>query len=629
MESTSSPVHTDPVAHSPSDVSYSSGASHTSTRTTSPATSSRRSSPLLDLHHLTTTHIEGANHTPLDTQPKMDRRAFQPVNARRDKLITEGGSENTPDHDGSQFQRPFQQAQALRSSGTIGVQATRSLTSNNWRTQSMAQAVNENLYNPFDSASRAPMGYGSRTPTSFPLGPPARMDNQQTGMIVANMATFSDIQLDNSYAYCFDRGNGQYTRLIPADMLPPLQTIPAVQQGCQGMIVLPQPRSFPANGRSSNTEPVDLRTPPATPTSPTDNIQVSILSHRGNSHAGADASPTYSSYSVLANPESYSSASFTPAQLYCPLDPVQTQGRQPHQSSISASTSANSPSLARQQSRIDNIVASTPATPTHHHQQHGHHPTSSAGSSHGGPQHHHHNHSHQQQQQQPQRRPKIYCDKWVHEGVCAFTQQGCKYKHEMPFDKATQNQLGLFHGLPAWWKKHQAELARQRDVPAAAGTQAGGCSTAGAGGSQGVSTSVNQIRAAGERSVGGLAGRGSLSSGGGSVATNTASTLAWRQRSQGLGNNGSDDRGRVSQLGSGTGVGGHGAGSLSASVWNPSPFGPIAPPPRAAGQASQSSTSPTRGIGSSLRIPTDNPYASLGDLDEDKSEEQGNGAQLA
>lgn len=28
----------------------------------------------------------------------------------------------------------------------------------------------------------------------------------------------------------------------------------------------------------------------------------------------------------------------------------------------------------------------------------------------------------------------------------------------------TQHQLGLFHGFPAWWKKHQAELARQRDV---------------------------------------------------------------------------------------------------------------------------------------------------------------------
>lgn len=60
----------------------------------------------------------------------------------------------------------------------------------------------------------------------------------------------------------------------------------------------------------------------------------------------------------------------------------------------------------------------------------------------------------------PQRRVKIYCDKWVHEGICAFTQQGCKYKHEMPQDKATQHSLGLFHGLPAWWKKQQGELAR-------------------------------------------------------------------------------------------------------------------------------------------------------------------------
>lgn len=51
----------------------------------------------------------------------------------------------------------------------------------------------------------------------------------------------------------------------------------------------------------------------------------------------------------------------------------------------------------------------------------------------------------------------------MHEGTCAFTQQGCKYKHEMPFDKATQLSLGLFHGLPSWWKKHQANLQRQRE----------------------------------------------------------------------------------------------------------------------------------------------------------------------
>lgn len=54
------------------------------------------------------------------------------------------------------------------------------------------------------------------------------------------------------------------------------------------------------------------------------------------------------------------------------------------------------------------------------------------------------------------RREKIYCDKWIHEGVCAFTQLGCKYKHEMPMDKATQLSLGLNHGLPAWYKRAQA-----------------------------------------------------------------------------------------------------------------------------------------------------------------------------
>ncbi|CAG8983228.1 hypothetical protein HYALB_00004056 [Hymenoscyphus albidus] len=53
----------------------------------------------------------------------------------------------------------------------------------------------------------------------------------------------------------------------------------------------------------------------------------------------------------------------------------------------------------------------------------------------------------------PQRREKIYCDKWIHEGVCAFTQMGCKYKHEMPTDKATQMSLGLNHGLPSWYRR--------------------------------------------------------------------------------------------------------------------------------------------------------------------------------
>ncbi|KAH6697595.1 hypothetical protein F5X68DRAFT_257731 [Plectosphaerella plurivora] len=155
--------------------------------------------------------------------------------------------------------------------------------------------------------------------------------------------------MDSFYAYCFDRGNGTYTRLIPADMIPPLMNVPATQLGSEGMLVLPLPLRPPPFGPLSNIEPVTvLKTPPPSPVSGSDTIQ----------------------------------------------------------------------------KKIDHIVATTPT---------------------------------------PQKRPKIYCDKWVHEGVCAFTQQGCKYKHEMPLDKATQMSLGLFHGLPTWWKKQQAE--RQREQP--------------------------------------------------------------------------------------------------------------------------------------------------------------------
>lgn len=54
--------------------------------------------------------------------------------------------------------------------------------------------------------------------------------------------------LDASYSYCFDRGNGQYTPLIPTDILSSthnLREITALQHGCAGMLVLPAPRGNP------------------------------------------------------------------------------------------------------------------------------------------------------------------------------------------------------------------------------------------------------------------------------------------------------------------------------------------------------------------------------------------------
>lgn len=64
-----------------------------------------------------------------------------------------------------------------------------------------------------------------------------------------------------------------------------------------------------------------------------------------------------------------------------------------------------------------------------------------------------------------QRREKIYCDKWIHEGVCAFTQMGCKYKHEMPMDKVTQMGLGLNHGLPNWYRRAYAINLHEPTAP--------------------------------------------------------------------------------------------------------------------------------------------------------------------
>lgn len=43
--------------------------------------------------------------------------------------------------------------------------------------------------------------------------------------------------------YVIDRGNGEYTRLIPADMLPPLQHVPAREPRQESMIILPIVRS--------------------------------------------------------------------------------------------------------------------------------------------------------------------------------------------------------------------------------------------------------------------------------------------------------------------------------------------------------------------------------------------------
>ncbi|KAK5999612.1 hypothetical protein QM012_005269 [Aureobasidium pullulans] len=57
---------------------------------------------------------------------------------------------------------------------------------------------------------------------------------------------------------------------------------------------------------------------------------------------------------------------------------------------------------------------------------------------------------------EPDQRKKIYCTYWIqNQGQCAYKQQGCIYKHEMPEDKETLESIGL-KSAPAWWRKEQA-----------------------------------------------------------------------------------------------------------------------------------------------------------------------------
>ncbi|ROW13336.1 hypothetical protein VPNG_05474 [Cytospora leucostoma] len=213
-----------------------------------------------------------------------------------------------------------------------------------------------------------------------------QLDTSKTAKLAkmhpTNGSFISEADMDKAMGYCYDRGDGQYTRLIAVDLLPiDLRDIPRRATSDQGMIVLPVPRMPGPNGQPADKqlEPQAAVTPP--PSSPSD-----INS--------ADRIQTRIDTIVACSP----------------------------QKQITSPTAAGT-----------TLVTTSSAVANNRPSGNG-------------------------------RRDKIYCDKWIHDGTCAFTQQGCKFKHEMPNDKETQEKLGLFHGYPAWWKKLLAE--QQRPVPA-------------------------------------------------------------------------------------------------------------------------------------------------------------------
>lgn len=56
----------------------------------------------------------------------------------------------------------------------------------------------------------------------------------------------------------------------------------------------------------------------------------------------------------------------------------------------------------------------------------------------------------------PDQEKKEWCTYWILHGDCAYVQQGCRYRHEMP-DKAKLAEIGINH-VPRWWLEQNSAI---------------------------------------------------------------------------------------------------------------------------------------------------------------------------
>ena len=63
----------------------------------------------------------------------------------------------------------------------------------------------------------------------------------------------------------------------------------------------------------------------------------------------------------------------------------------------------------------------------------------------------------------PESNDKVYCTHWIRHGECDYIQQGCRYKHEMPY-RATLQSIG-FRTVPRWWQEKVAVQLGQSAKP--------------------------------------------------------------------------------------------------------------------------------------------------------------------
>lgn len=67
----------------------------------------------------------------------------------------------------------------------------------------------------------------------------SNLPNSATAPVPVFPASDYANELAAGHSYCLDRGNGEFTRLIPADLLPALNEVPARETRPHGMVILP------------------------------------------------------------------------------------------------------------------------------------------------------------------------------------------------------------------------------------------------------------------------------------------------------------------------------------------------------------------------------------------------------
>lgn len=93
------------------------------------------------------------------------------------------------------------------------------------------------------------------SPSSLSSASSSSSNTYTVDMFPPRGIVISDADIERAMAYCFDRGNGQFTRLVPVDVLPfPLRDLPSRVTSDEGLIVLPVPRVVGPDGQSANAQ---------------------------------------------------------------------------------------------------------------------------------------------------------------------------------------------------------------------------------------------------------------------------------------------------------------------------------------------------------------------------------------